>query len=1320
MNNFIKSKLAVIKNIIALILIAAILFSVIFLFSPKITANPGNPSLLLFFDGTSTPSGWTDVSSDFEDKFIRASDTYGGTGGQSTHTHTASVTVGATTDDTAVGQSTSPGTGYNTVSHTHTGSASVNETSNLPTYRTLKIIKYNGIPSTVPQGAIAIFNASCPTGWTTYSEQNGNFTYIDTSVSVNTTGGQATHAHTVSVTVAGSNEEGKSVAGSGSKTLTAVGHVHTVDDQVSNISSNEPPYITAIFCKANADGYIVKGMIGMFNETTASSSWQIVSDSGKPFYQKFIKGSSVYRTTGGQSDNTHEDIINIQSQGTTTEVVTAGSITDLIGNHTHTINITSFNTTTHTPPYTTAILYYFYDYTPPFITITNPDNASAYTDTTIPINISLNENGTACFYKLDNSLNVSMSNLNYSHFYGSNNTLEHGFHNITFWCNDTYNNFNQSEYRYFTINLSTSTNLSVTLLNPADSNTTSSLEMQFNCSANTNKELVNISLYINSTGIWHNNGTNTTTGTNNWTTFTLTLSNGTYLWNCLAYDNETNVFATSNRSFIIANTTSDTTDPIAEIISPVDNYNSSSSTVYFEIRCNDTYPSYLELWSNFSGSWTYNKTNSTNVASGVIWNVTVEGISDGNYIWGSYCNDTTGNDDFSDTNRTLSVDTTKPIITVITPENNTNYTSNKLGFNVSLSETGSACLYLTNASSTNITMTALNTTHFTYYNSSIQDGGYYVQYWCNDSFDNWNTTSLTYFTINSTDNLPTIVLFNPANNTNSSTTSQTFICNATDDKQLTNIDLYLWYQTNGTLLNTTTNYVNGTSNSSSSSYTFTSDGTYLWNCKAIDNASQENFNAINYTIKIDSTYPLISYNTPPAEEDNSYINRTSIITNVSLTETNLVNITYTLTYQNDSQINKTTYTSEVKEVNFTGLGEYTYKFNVTSCDIISQCNSTATRNVTIDLTKTSYSYVSPTPDNGSTVTSSSSVTINVTTDENADCRYVTTYTDDYESMSALGNANTTQHSATFTLANGDYNYYVRCKDTARNLNETTINRTFTVAYSSGSSNDGGSGGGGGASKESEKTEKTEEKKAEPKETKKDLLESLDIDKEIISTKEMIEIEVAINKDALPEKGDVEVTYYITDEAGNIIIQKQEIFSAENIGNKIKLSIESPRLEGKYKMMIEIKYAGKKEIKEAEFNIVVKEKPLINTKLLFTFLAVVLASLMLIFSAIAFIRHRARVSKYIRLGTLKDIKAKIKRSRDRINKEKYSDAMSLYKKIKFEYNLLKKSEKEIIYKDILNLYSDISNNIKNRKSLPSFYSGANIKGGRPFWKSYKKR
>ncbi|PIN92052.1 hypothetical protein COU55_02600, partial [Candidatus Pacearchaeota archaeon CG10_big_fil_rev_8_21_14_0_10_31_59] len=138
MNNFIKSKLAVIKNIIALILIAAILFSVIFLFSPKITANPGNPSLLLFFDGTSTPSGWTDVSSDFEDKFIRASDTYGGTGGQSTHTHTASVTVGATTDDTAVGQSTSPGTGYNTVSHTHTGSASVNETSNLPTYRTLK------------------------------------------------------------------------------------------------------------------------------------------------------------------------------------------------------------------------------------------------------------------------------------------------------------------------------------------------------------------------------------------------------------------------------------------------------------------------------------------------------------------------------------------------------------------------------------------------------------------------------------------------------------------------------------------------------------------------------------------------------------------------------------------------------------------------------------------------------------------------------------------------------------------------------------------------------------------------------------------------------------------------------------------------------------------------------------------------------------------------------------------------------------------------------------------------------------------------------
>jgi len=62
-------------------------------------------------------------------------------------------------------------------------------------------------------------------------------------------------------------------------------------------------------------------------------------------------------------------------------------------------------------------------------------------------------------------------------------------------------------------------------------------EVTFNCSAGDFDGLSNITLYGNWSGGWHANETKTATGKNNQTFFIKNLSEGKYIWNCLATDN---------------------------------------------------------------------------------------------------------------------------------------------------------------------------------------------------------------------------------------------------------------------------------------------------------------------------------------------------------------------------------------------------------------------------------------------------------------------------------------------------------------------------------------------------------------------------------------------------------------------------------------------------------------------------------------------------------------------------------------------------------------------------------------------------------------
>lgn len=97
------------------------------------------------------------------------------------------------------------------------------------------------------------------------------------------------------------------------------------------------------------------------------------------------------------------------------------------------------------------------------------------------------------------------------------------------------------------------------------------------------------------------------------------------------------------------------------------------------------------------------------------------------------------------------------------------------------------------------------------------------------------------------DNIPLAILESPDNNTFSFVTKN-FNCSSSDEVNLSNMTLSLFYP-NGTLFNTQSENISGTSNSSLFSETFIETGDYNWNCKVINNESFS-FTTTNRTIKV--------------------------------------------------------------------------------------------------------------------------------------------------------------------------------------------------------------------------------------------------------------------------------------------------------------------------------------------------------------------------------------------------------------------------------------------------------------------------------------
>lgn len=185
------------------------------------------------------------------------------------------------------------------------------------------------------------------------------------------------------------------------------------------------------------------------------------------------------------------------------------------------------------------------------------------------------------------------------------------------------------------------TNVSVTydappvasLNSPANENVTIQTTITFNCSATDDNNLTSIGLYGNWSGSWNLNETIVASGTSDTVTFTKTLPVGSYVWNCLATDSNTQTsFATSNRTLTIA---------YVDNVAPTWSSNVSSHPATYS---NSTQTSLGVTWNdNIGVTASYIETNYSGVSTNYTGSTFSRIFPAGTFYWKSYASDITGN-----------------------------------------------------------------------------------------------------------------------------------------------------------------------------------------------------------------------------------------------------------------------------------------------------------------------------------------------------------------------------------------------------------------------------------------------------------------------------------------------------------------------------------------------------------------------------------------------------------------------------------------------------------------------------------------------------
>ncbi|GEM_PF-7108241 len=200
------------------------------------------------------------------------------------------------------------------------------------------------------------------------------------------------------------------------------------------------------------------------------------------------------------------------------------------------------------------------------------------------------------------------------------------------------------------------------------------------------------------------------------------------------------------------------------------------------------------------------------------------------------------------------------------------------------------------------------------------------------------------------------------------------------------------------------------------------EGSYAWRINCTD-ASGTNLSQ-QYYLNVDTTKPAISVTEPSDKMKTS--NRT-ISFRFNPTDSFLKNCSLYTNQTTTWLPNQTSQAASGQQNSFTAaFSDGSYSWAIRCNDSIYEQWSS---NYTITIDSTPPSVVSYMP----AASTKPGITLNVTTNENATCRYSASSNTSYDSMQAMSTTGTTEHSTALeSLADGTHQYYIRCSDYMRN------------------------------------------------------------------------------------------------------------------------------------------------------------------------------------------------------------------------------------------------------------------------------------------------
>lgn len=311
---------------------------------------------------------------------------------------------------------------------------------------------------------------------------------------------------------------------------------------------------------------------------------------------------------------------------------------------------------------------------------------------------------------------------------------------------------------------------------------------------------------------------------------------------------------------------------------PINLLNTTDTTPDFGCNFTSTVQNISSVKINvYNASNTLNYTNTVSSLSVNSYNATWTSslLSDGSFKWECFgfgsqgVNATTGN-------RTLNIDSTAPIVSIIYPVDGANYTTLIDDINYTINDSNpSYCHYSLNNGSTNSTPVAAGT-NWTGVTFAQQNNSLTV--YCNDTLGNIGSHGHKFLidSINPNNAYQTGTETNGSNITRTNIQIIVYV----NDTNMKNVSASLYNATHSFLqiqTNTTARNQNATFN-----FTGLSDGTYYFNTTARDHFGNIN-NTQTRRVTIDSTAPSVSITFPAAT---TYIYNVSNIT-YSISDTNL-------------------------------------------------------------------------------------------------------------------------------------------------------------------------------------------------------------------------------------------------------------------------------------------------------------------------------------------------------------------------------------------------------------------------------------------------